>query len=172
MTPKPSVLLFKEVRFLRVSIEADFDFEPNSTDFDFEGAKVGFSIDHGRHEDGNWTVAVGFRTTNEKAKVLCPYIIDVQAMGVFSIDARLDAEKQEKVIYENGAALVYGAIRELVSNISSRSAFGPVMLPTPTFSGAFEEYLAEKLEEENARAATKPKTLRKSKSQRQHVLIK
>lgn len=172
MTPQPSILLFKEVRFLRISVEADLDFDQSANDFDFEGAKVGFSVDHSHHEDDNWTVAVGFRTTNENARVLCPYIINIQAMGVFSIDPRVDPSKKEKVIYENGAALVYGAIRELVSNLTSRSAFGPIMLPTPTFSGAFEVYLAESKEEKKAIASTKSKTTRKSKSQRQQVVIK
>ncbi|WP_167769427.1 hypothetical protein [Thioalkalivibrio halophilus] len=39
---------------------------------------------------------------------------------------------------EYGAALVYGAIREMVTNITSRSLAGPLTLPTPSFVGALE----------------------------------
>ena len=40
--------------------------------------------------------------------------------------------------YEYGAALVYGAIREMVTNITSRSLAAPLTLPTPSFVGALE----------------------------------
>lgn len=99
---------------------------------------VGWNIRHGKEEsDGKWWVALGFVVVNENAGVVCPYNIDVQALGIFP------AEREEHLVYENGVALVYGAIREMVSTITSRSLAGTLMLPTPTFMGTYSEYLGK-----------------------------
>lgn len=136
----PSPLTFKDLKFLRVRVEADLNVKVSAANFDFDGCLLGWSINHGRENQENvWWVAVGFASSNQDAEKACPYEIDVQAVGVFEVSASISEEKREKLVYENGAALVYGAIRDMVSNISSRSLLGSLMLPTPTFVGAFEE---------------------------------
>ena len=142
---KPSPLTFLELKFFRVKVETDFASKIKADDFDFYGATLGWNIKHGKEEsDGKWWVAVGFVVSNENAEVICPYTIDVQALGIFSVTDKWPTEKHERLIYENGAALVYGAIREMVATITSRSLPGSLMLPTPTFIGAYEEYLGQK----------------------------
>lgn len=136
----PSPLTFKDLKFLRVRVDADLSVKNPSADFDFDGCLLGWSVNHGREtQDNAWWVAVGFASSNKNAEKLCPYEIDVQAVGVFEVSSAIAEENREKLVYENGAALVYGAIRDMVSTISSRSLPGSLMLPTPTFMGAFEE---------------------------------
>jgi preprotein translocase subunit SecB len=57
-------------------------------------------------------------------------------------------EKLERFVFENGAALVYGAIREMVTMTTARSAFGAIMLPTASFFGSFEEHQKNTQEQE------------------------
>lgn len=137
----PSPLTFKDLKFLRVRVEADLGVKTPVANFDFDGCLLGWSINHGAEKPENvWWVAVGFASSNQDAEKACPYEIDVQAVGTFEVSTSVPVHKREKLVYENGAALVYGAIRDMVSNISSRSLPGSLMLPTPTFIGAFEEY--------------------------------
>jgi len=74
---------------------------------------------------------------------MCPYMLDIQAVGVFTISDSVEESKRNQLIFECGAALVYGAIREMVANITSRSVFGRLMLPTPTFQGLYEQQKSE-----------------------------
>lgn len=142
---KPSLLTFLDLKFFRVNVETDFSSKTKADDFDFYGAMLGWNIKHGREEsDGRWWVAVGFVVSNDNAEIICPYTIDVQALGIFAVAKKYPQEKHERIVYENGAALVYGAIREMVSTITARSLPGGLMLPTPTFLGAYDEYLAHK----------------------------
>lgn len=146
---KPSPLTFLDLKFFRIKVETDFSAKIKADDFDFNGAMVGWNIRHGKEEsegDGKWWVAVGFVVVNENAEVICPYNIDVQALGIFTVSEKCPPEREECLVYENGAALVYGAIREMVSMITSRSLAGTLMLPTPTFMGTYSEYLENQSE--------------------------
>ena len=83
-------------------------------------------------------MVVGFGTQPKNGEPRCPYFLDVQAVGIVSVSAEYPAENHESLACEYGSALVYGAIREMVTNITSRSLAGPLTLPTPCFVGALE----------------------------------
>ena len=141
---KASPLTMLGLDFLRVHIEADHTAEQTAPSFDFDGAMLAWTIQHGQDKEGTWWVAVGFATDPQApAQKRCPYDLDMRAMGIFSVAERFPPERQEELVYENGAALVYGAIREMVATVTSRSLSGKLMLPTPTFVGAFAEAKAK-----------------------------
>lgn len=137
---KASPLTARSLDFLRVHVQADYQAEQAPDQFDFDGALLSWSIKHGQSDDGSWWVAVGFATDPEaQAGQRCPYDLDLRVMGVFTIAETVAPERREAIVYESGAALVYGAIREMVANITARCITGKLMLPTPTFMGAFED---------------------------------
>lgn len=137
----PSPITFVSLKFLRVHVEADFGAQTiQSEDFNFDGAMLAWSLNHGKNEDGSWWVAVGFATSDDADSPRCAYNIDMQAMGVFRVSDGVEQINREALVFENGAALVYGAIREMALSITSRSVPGPLMLPTPSFMGAFKEH--------------------------------
>lgn len=137
---KPSPLTLHGIEFVRVHVETDLESEIRRADqFDFDGTTLNWALDHGRNEeDGTWWVVVGFGTESKDGEPRCPYVLDVQALGIVSVSEQYPAEKHESLACDYGAALVYGAIREMVTNITSRSLAGPLTLPTPSFVGALE----------------------------------
>ncbi|ABI57648.1 protein-export chaperone SecB [Alkalilimnicola ehrlichii MLHE-1] len=137
---KASPLTLHGIEFVRVHVESDLEAETRRAEqFQFDGTTLKWGLDHGRDEDnGTWWVAVGFGTHQEDDEPRCPYILDVQAVGIVSVSDQLPEKDHEKLAFEYGAALVYGAIREMVTNITARSLAGPLMLPTPSFIGALE----------------------------------
>jgi preprotein translocase subunit SecB len=138
---KPSPITFVSFKFLRVHVDVDFEAQAVvGDDFDFSGAMLAWSLNHGRHDEGSWWVAVGFATQNADDNPRCPYNIDMQAVGTFRVSDNVDEVKREELVFENGAALVYGAIRDMVSTITARSISGPMMLPTPSFMGEFKAH--------------------------------
>lgn len=147
---KASILTLRELKFLRLRIDIDFDVETKASEFDFDGAQLGWDINHGRNNDTSnaWWVAIGFANSNEGAETKCPYLLDIQAIGYIEINESVPEEKRERIIYENGAALVYGAIREMTLTVTGRFLPGALMLPTPTFIDSFAE--RDKPQEETA----------------------
>jgi preprotein translocase subunit SecB len=138
---KPSALRLLNLTFLCIHVEIDPAYEGNASEFDFDGAFIHWGLRHGRQSDDGltWWVGVEFATKSEEEK-RCPYNIEVKAVGLFNVNDEVPQENRERFVFENGAALVYGAIREMVSMTAARSAFGAIMLPTASFYGAFEEH--------------------------------
>ena len=88
-----------------------------------------------RHEDDprRWHVSLGVEQAEDKDGG-CPfYTFSFEVSGLFSVDKDYPAEKTEQLIRVNGAAVLYGAIREMAANLSARGPYPPVNLPTVTF---------------------------------------
>lgn len=151
---RPSPITFLDLKFLRVSVEAHLGENISAAeDFDFNGAMLQWTLNHGYEEDRKaWWVAVGFATDNKESpddkssepKPVCPYSLDLQAVGWFSVADSIEEERRNELAYENGAALVFGAIREMVATVTGRSFAGKLMLPTPTFVGEYKQLQEEK----------------------------
>lgn len=142
---KASPITARKIEFLRTLIEVNDKADPATVaDFDFHGATIGWAFHTGQNDDGTTWVGVGFAAGNDSGEgPVCPYVVDIQAVGVFRLDDGFQGNNPEQFVFECGAALVYGAIREMVANITSRSAFGRLMLPTPSFQGLYEKQKAE-----------------------------
>lgn len=61
-----------------------------------------------------------------------PYVLDLEIIGIFRCDLD-DPEKSAVLVEVNGPAVIYGSIRELVMQITSRGPFAPLVLPTVNF---------------------------------------
>lgn len=155
---KPSILTVLELDFMRVRVDIDFDVKSSAENFDFDGALIGWDIIHSLNngDENTWRIVVSFANSNENSKTKCPYLIDVQAIGLIKIDDSVTEDK-ERIVYENGGAIIYGAIREIVQTLTARCVKGKLMLPTPTFIGAFEEH-----QKKNSKQLTAKKRVKKT----------
>lgn len=141
----PSFLTLKDIKFSKIHIEADTKVKTRASDFDFKGSMIGCDIKHGpmKNDENSWWIFMGFANSNDGDDVnKCPYLFEFQALGIISIDEHFEPTNlKEKLAFESGSALIYGAIREMAINLSSRSLPGPLMLPTPMFKDSFEEQI-------------------------------
>jgi preprotein translocase subunit SecB len=71
-----------------------------------------------------------------KEDAQAPYNIQVSVRGIVRMHlTQVDGQAEERRVRAlvNGASLLYGAVREMVSTVSSRSAHGPLLLPSLNF---------------------------------------
>jgi preprotein translocase subunit SecB len=71
-----------------------------------------------------------------KEDAQAPYNIQVSIRGIVRMHlTKQDGQAEERRVLAlvNGASLLYGAVREMVSTITSRSAHGPLLLPSLNF---------------------------------------
>lgn len=138
---KASTLSLRDLTFLNVHIDVDMEFQKSEPHFDFAGVKFSCNVRHGRTSNKElpiWWVGVDFSISSDEEK-RCPYILDIKAAGLFTVDESIPKEREEAFVYESGAAMVYGAIREMVATITGRSVHGVLTLPTASFFGTFAE---------------------------------
>ena len=79
-----------------------------------------------------WRSEVRVTATN-KGKEKVPYTFDVTMIGFFRVHESYPKEHVELMAKTNAPALLYSAIREIVGNMTSRSPFPMIFLPSITF---------------------------------------
>lgn len=158
---KPSILQLEEILFVRTRIDIDPEYEGDDGDFSFEGAKYRWSSRMGHRNDDShqyWVgLDYGLNSTDEKR---CPYIVDMKVVGFFNVRDSVPEEKRDSLVYENGSALVFGAIREMIATITSRSLYGTLLLPTASFVNTYPTYV----EKQAARKAKEAEALSQANS--------
>jgi len=139
---RPSIIQLKRVFFQRFEVEA---IEPSegtaqieAEDFDFEGITFRISLDAQSamtEDDADPKIFfIILRVAiDPDEKKPAPYQIDVSALGIIEISEVIEPEKRRDLALVNGASLVYGAIRELVTTVTARCIPGPFILPTTDF---------------------------------------
>jgi len=79
------------------------------------------------------------------------YTGKICAVGIIEAHPDIPEDKVQHSVQLAGASLLYGAIREMVLNITSRSAKGVLMMPTLNFQAMLaEKKKPEKLQDKPA----------------------
>lgn len=133
MTPIP--LRLDEYFFTRIHVEANPEFtgesgagssvevEPHTTLLKHQEDPTRYQV----------TVTVGELHTRDDAPL--PYNLDVQAVGLFSVDSALVHDDIDRLVLVNGASMLYSALREHVLTVTGRGPWGAFQLPTQSFRG-------------------------------------
>jgi preprotein translocase subunit SecB len=110
-------------------------------EYNFNGARVNTHLEHAVAQEDQespvdqFLVVLRIELTNEGENPP-PYLVDVKCIGYFTM-AKIFSDERTKRIdtgVVNGASLLYGAVREMVSSVTSRSWYGELVLPTASFA--------------------------------------
>lgn len=140
---RPSVIQLRQLVFKGIHLEP---VEPSeeatsgeAANGDFEGIvfRVNLGIETLATAEENkgshtFVVMLGIAIDNTEGKP-SPYLLDMTALGLIEVNEQVDQEKRADLAAVNGASLIYGAIRELVTTLTARSIAGPFVLPTMDF---------------------------------------
>jgi preprotein translocase subunit SecB len=120
-----SPLQLKDLKILRVQFDTRQVEEPGS-DLEFSHA-----IEVHRSDDGGspWLVRLDVQFKPRVEEDQSPYLGEVVVVGMFALDPEFPEEKSMEMVSMNAGAILYGAVREILSNISSRGIHGPILLP-------------------------------------------
>lgn len=78
-------------------------------------------------QDNRYQVSIGTKF-NINGDLAYPYIVDMECIGVFSVDSKLPKDEAVRGVTITAHGVLYGAIREAVAWITGRQPFGPLML--------------------------------------------
>ena len=148
---KASPIQLLQLMFKHVKVELDPEHlpaevpNPLTSVFTFDGVGVHSEVGIGEpdpdHEKGT-LFFVGLRVVVDNVpdperleQKFAPYKVDVAAEGVFLVpkSAEQQPEDAEDLAVVNGASMLWSAVREQVSMLTSRMRAGPVVLPTVQF---------------------------------------
>ena len=94
-------------------------------------------------QEGKYQVGMSSKF-NINGDAAYPYIIDMECIGVFSVDTKLSKEGAMRGVMITAHGVLYGAIREAVAWITGRQPFGQLMLGLSVLPTSQQEALKEK----------------------------
>lgn len=150
---KPSPLTLERLEFTRVHIDANPAFmEKAAIDqtpqlaFDFNGVTFkrtaalrypGSEADDPKHFHCEFRLVIA---KDDQKKAVIPYEIDVEASALLTyLDDGLKGNERFRGVRFSAYQMLYGAIREMVCNLTARSKFGMLQLPSADFRQAAKE---------------------------------
>ncbi|MEM5536548.1 hypothetical protein WNY58_09110 [Neptuniibacter pectenicola] len=138
-----SPLQMKQLLFTKIEVEAyeypDGAEVPWAPTFDFEGVTINTEVmtatQEGQEEDPrNFLVMVKVAIPNStESDKPAPYTVDIHAQAWFELAPEFEKEKRESIVAVNGSSMIVGAIRETLTQLTARSLFGPLTLPSLRF---------------------------------------
>lgn len=150
---KAPLLSVDKVEFEKISVEVNPEFdgayssELKKIDFNYKGSRFFRSVSLSYPDDQlndprffSFTFNLLLNQENQKTEIVLPYSIDVKATAYM----RYDGEKHKNVelfraVRATGYAILYGSIREMISNLTARGPHGLWMLPAADFNSAAQE---------------------------------
>jgi len=126
----PSPLIIETHFFSKIQIEA------SAINADNAGEGVLSShLECRKHKDAEnrFLMQLGVKLTADKDKGTPLYTFEVEAVGIFTVRDAVPKDQVKKLVTANGAAMLYGAIREMVANLTARGPHIEFNLPTVTF---------------------------------------
>ena len=135
-----SPLQVKQLLFTKVAIEP-YNFSDDqqiwAPTFDFKGVSIKTDLmtamkDGEEDNPQNFLVSVRIAIPNDSDTdgKIAPYTIEVEAQALIELEPVFGIEERHSIVSVNGSTVVIGAIRELVTQLTARSVYGPMTLPT------------------------------------------
>lgn len=112
-------------KFLEIKLQAHA-IEGNSDNFDLSHR---IAVVRDEEEPTHWRTKFGIRIENKPDQQSARYTGEITVVGQFSLAKEFPEEKAEQMVSLNSGAILYGAIRELVLNLTSQSIHGELLLP-------------------------------------------
>ena len=144
---RPSIIQLKQLVFQRIIVDTAKPLDEVSSgeavNFDFDGVNFRTTVEVGTplpesEDDRAFIVSLGIVVDNTEGKVV-PYKLDLNALGVIEVSDKVEKEARANLAAVNGVSIIYGAIRELVTTLTSRCIPGPLLLPTMDFRDEVEK---------------------------------
>lgn len=140
MTIKLSPLQLVQMMFTKTRVETnelseDIN-ESLAPQFDFDGVKllVENTVGQQKNNTTDFMVALRVAVLNEADAVKkAPYTFDIAVQGVFKLAADFECNDRRDLVRVNGSAMLYGAVRDMLQQITARSILGTLLLPTLHF---------------------------------------
>ena len=107
---------------------------------EFEGLEISIKDDTTSVDDDprRWHSEVVVEAKS-KTKAKVPYVFKVVMAGFFSVDSDYPEERAKILAETNAPAILYSSIREIIINLTSRSPYPNLLLPSITFLKPPEE---------------------------------
>jgi preprotein translocase subunit SecB len=97
--------------------------------------RVNASPNVGQESDDSlvWVILLDVSIKHPESGPQSPYTGHIKFYGRFRLSPTVPADRRLQVVIANGSSILYGAVRELVANLSARGPHPMITLPSLSF---------------------------------------
>ncbi len=129
---QPSPLHLENYFFTRIHLDACED--PACQDVEGSGAlKTQTRCQPHASDPLRWMVTLVLSLDQDADAACPPYTAEFEVVGFFKVDETFAEERRNGLVQANAPAVLFGAIREMLTNLTSRGPYPAVNLNTVTF---------------------------------------
>ncbi len=130
---KPSPLQLKRYFLTEICMTATPYFDPQKDHrYEFNNLQNSVDIKKDGHHPLAWQVILALKYI-PKPNENVPYGFNLKIDGFFQVDPKWPQSKVETLVNINAPAVLYGAAREILAQVTSRGPWGPLLLPAVNF---------------------------------------
>jgi len=85
------------------------------------------------NEPLRWMVTLNLSIDQETEAPCPPYTVEFEVVGFFKVDESFPEEKRASLVKANAPAVLFGAVREMLTTLTLRGPYPPINLNTVTF---------------------------------------
>ena len=129
----PLILEYYFIKKVQFELKEGFDM---ITDRKLEGVELPelkINVETAKKER-EWRVELNIDSDAKSKKSQFPYFFNVVLVGYFQVDENYPAQQADLLAQINAPSMLYSAGRELLLNISGRSPYPPIVLPSFSFA--------------------------------------
>ena len=116
----------------RVALEADPAWPADKKPV--TGVNVRVEVGQHKNNPTRWRAIMDVVAQPDQKGQAIPYNIALRCQGFFTVEPAEGLQTDARTLVQiTGASMLYSAARDMVLTLSSRSRFGPVLLPTVSF---------------------------------------
>ena len=127
MSDNKHPIQLERVMFIRSVVIAIPDHQPSDIAQNILGPENTINLVPIDEAEGKYQVGMSSKL-NINGDAAYPYIIDMECIGVFSVDTKISKEEAIRGVTITAHSVLYGAIREAIAWITGRQPFGQIML--------------------------------------------
>ena len=90
-------------------------------------------IAHNKDDPTDWLIRLVVEIKGQRDRLQAAYQGKVEFVGQFQVDQSVPEERRLKVVASNGSSILYGAVREMVANLTARGPHPMITLPSLSF---------------------------------------
>lgn len=133
MKQAPITLQLSTINSFRFNFDSSKISEENFPFNSFREAGLASKVQIGTSDDDPLDMAVKLEVSMEgDGCENVPFTFSIEVEGFFRVSEKTQKDKINAIISANGPAVLYGSIRELILQMSSRNNY-PITLPTVNF---------------------------------------
>lgn len=134
MRPSPLIIENYFVKKVQFELNPGFDRSNLPENKDIEpNIKVNLESEKYPEDRNSWRFELSIESSDDSPEEKSPFTFGITLVGIFRVDENYPTENADLLAQVNAPSVLYSAARELLVNVTSRSSYSAILLPSISF---------------------------------------